>query len=62
MVNRLTVEIEVHQEESYLKIELGEHIIVGHWAASLPILLQRLQEKVQGALDLPGTAVPPEPG
>jgi hypothetical protein len=55
MVNRLRVEIEVHRDQSYLRIELGEHVIAGHWTASLPILLQRLQEKVQVALDLPVT-------
>ena len=55
MVTRLRIEIEVHQEQNYLRVELGEHVIAGHWTASLPILLQRLQEKVQVALDLPGT-------
>ena len=46
MKRKFVLEVEIDPDHDFLRMNLDGNVIEGHWVASLPLLLQRLEQRV----------------
>ncbi len=50
MARKFVLEVEVDPDHEFLHVNLDGNVIAGHWAASLPLMLERLEQRVVRSL------------